>query len=150
VISRLRLAGEQWLGFTEEFSQHLVVNAENPKAARFLDDFNESLAKVRARGTHRLLMRCYGLESKTIWRVRLNGSGKFPVAVGTHEKSENARGFLIPPGTRAVVVQWSDHFKREKNFDVRQEMREKSRLRILEGPLEDQILWVPNRFISFE
>ncbi len=41
-------------------------------------------------------------------------------------------------------------FERESQFNIHKAIYEKTRVKILEGPLENQLLWVPNMFLSYE
>lgn len=128
---------------------HLIALKENAEAAQFIERFNESLRKLRSSGIHRELISCYDVMPDSFFQVRLIGPSSFPLAIGT-VKTDDKKGFLIPRGTRAVVVEWHKSFTEESDFDIHTDVYSKSRVKILEGPLKDHLLYVPNMFLSFE
>ena len=130
-------------------SVHLMAPKGDAKAKQFIDRFNKSLARIRSSGVHRELTSRYQVRSESMFMVRLIGPSNLPVAIGTINP-EDKKGFLIPRGTSAVVVEWNTLFTEEGDFDVHTDMYEKSRVKILEGPLKDHLLWVPNMFLTFE
>ena len=118
-------------------------------AEKIMARFNESLSKILSSGIEQKLLHLYQIQPEVPFTVRLIGPSNFPLAIGTIEEDAR-RGFLIPRGTSAVVVQWNDLFWVEGDFDAHKDIYKKSRVKILEGPLKDRLLWVPNMFLSFE
>jgi polar amino acid transport system substrate-binding protein len=130
---------------------HLIAPKGNEAAAKFIERFDKSLSKIQASGLHRELISRYQVKTESLFKVRLTGAGNFPLAVGTIEKDpKNKKGFLIPRGTSAIVIECNQVFTKEGEFSVHKDIYEKSRVKILEGPLKDHLLWVPNMFLSFE
>ncbi len=136
-------------GLNYPSSLHLIAPKAEPDRTAFMRQFNESLKQIRSSGIHREFLSRYEVETQTAYKVKLTGWSTFPLAVGTLEKDAK-EGFLIPRGTEAIVVEWHPLFLKESDFDIHKEMFEKSRVKILEGPLKDRLLWVPNMFLSFE
>lgn len=127
----------------------LIARKEQPSTKQFFTAFNRSLTTIKNRGLLRKISNQYAMIQNNAASVRLIGSGNFPLAFGSIDK-DSELGFLIPRNSRAAVVEWNVLFENETGFDIHKAIYEKTRVKILEGPLENQLLWVPNMFLSYE
>lgn len=144
------LAGE---AFRWTRTVHLLVPRTHPQAAELVAAFDAALARLRARGVPAaLLAEALGPDTGPVANlvVQLTGSDSFPVIVGFPEADRRDRGVLIPKGTRAVVEDWSPRFREPGPVEVSEAMYERSRVTILEGPLEGRSLWVYNLYIEVD
>jgi len=132
---------------------HLLVPRSHPEASELVAAFDAALARLRASGVpEALLTEALGPDTGPVANlvVRLTGSDSFPVIVGFPEADGTDRGVLIPKGTRAVVEDWSPRFREPGPVEVSEAMYERSRVTLLEGPLEGQSLWVYNLYIEVD
>lgn len=139
--------------FSESRSLRLVVPGSSPGGARFLREFNRALSRVREKGIDRILLAPYDSPSRTGTTVLLCSIEGHPVILATrgpgeHEQNPAIWKAQVPHGTRAEVLDWGRPFEGD-SFDVRSVGREKTRVRILEGPLKNEVLWVPCQFVAF-
>ena len=104
---------------------HLIALKGDSQAEEFITQFNNSLLKIENDGILHELMRRYRVKSDDWPEVRLIGPGNFPLAIGTIE-SNAEKGYLIPRGTRAVVIEWNSLFKEESDFDIKKDLYEKT------------------------
>jgi polar amino acid transport system substrate-binding protein len=152
-VERFYSSKQHLLGSFPQFSRtrtlHLIGAREDVKALDFIKQFNQTLQRVKKSGLDKQVEARYTGSDKSANLVKLSGPSNFPLAVGSLEKDLD-QGFLIPRGTRAIVVSWDPLFNQQGEFDAHKDMYQRSRVKILEGPLKDHLLWVPNLFLSFE
>jgi polar amino acid transport system substrate-binding protein len=130
---------------------YLIAGRNNPENAAFIERFNDVLGKLRKAGDIDRILERYLSEDELVFEVRLTTINSYPLIFGTPNNEENiSEGLLIPRGTHAIVVSWHKSFHELGQLDVQRQMREKSLVKIMEGPLKGELLWVPNIFISFE
>ncbi len=130
---------------------YLIAGRKNTENAAFIERFNAALSKLRSAGEIDRILEHYRRQSQLVFEVRLTTTNSYPLIFGTHNNEANTtKGLLIPRGTHAVVVSWHESFRQPRELDVQRQMREKSLVKIMEGPLKGELLWVPNIFISFE
>ncbi len=130
---------------------YLIASRKNSENEAFIKRFNTELAKLRDAGEIDRIIERHRREGQLVYEVRLTTTSSYPLIFGTPDNEKNSpEGLLIPRGTRAVVVSWHASFREPGELDVQRQMREKSLVKIMEGPLRGQLLWVPNIFISFE
>ena len=125
------------------FSKRLV-----DERGELLDCVNERLRYLQHHTAQKRLALLMGLDNDQNFDVILDGPSDYPVAVGT-ETVDSESGFLIPWGTRALVLSWDDAFLSRQNVGDRQLVYRKTEVRLLDGPLRGRVLWVPNRFLRY-
>lgn len=132
-------------------TMHLIVK-KNTQNQRFIKKFNNSLKEIKRNGKyHKVLLqnRKY-LEPNISNFVKLvNNTEAFPMVTATL-KRDSVKKFMIPRGTKAIVLQWSKHFIKEGNIKIFDEMFKKTKVKIINGPLKGKILFVDNMFIEIE
>ena len=128
---------------------HFVVGRSLPEAAVFMKSFNQSLKRIKAEGVYRRLIEEHELAYNRKKLVRLQAVDSFPMVVG-FERADDKNGYLLPRGTLALVLQWSDRFLTKGSVKMYDQMFVKSKVRILDGPLKGRILYVDNIYIEFE
>ncbi|MGD2133633.1 MAG: transporter substrate-binding domain-containing protein [Maricaulaceae bacterium] len=112
-----------------------------------VDRFNAALAVVRdVTSVDRILEQTTGdfLERRI---VRLTDPGAFSLVTGKFSP-DSAESVIIPRGATAVVVDWSANFETPEVTTVHRQMNEYTRVRLLNGPLKDEVLYVRNMFIE--
>jgi hypothetical protein len=110
-----------------------------------MDDHLSYLSRHSAQARMSAIM---GLDQDAGFDVVLDGPSEYPVAVGT-EAPDSEAGFLLPRGTRALVLAWDDAFVTRQAVGDRQLMYRKTQVKILDGPLRGRVLWVPNLFLRY-
>ncbi len=132
-------------------TMHLIVK-KNTQNQKFIKKFNNSLKEIKRNGKYHkvlLLNRKY-LEPNISNFVKLvNNTEAFPMVTATL-KRDSVKKFMIPRGTKAIVLQWSKHFIKEGNIKIFDEMFKKTKVKIINGPLKGKILFVDNMFIEIE
>lgn len=132
-------------------TMHLIVK-KNIQNQKFIKKFNNSLKEIKRNGKyHKVLLqnRKY-LEPNISNFVKLvNNTEAFPMVTATL-KRDSVKKFMIPRGTKAIVLQWSKHFIKEGNIKIFDEMFKKTKVKIINGPLKGKILFVDNMFIEIE
>lgn len=113
-----------------------------------LECVNDRLRYLQRHTAQTRLAVMMGLDNDENFDVILDGPSEFPVAVGT-ETVDSESGFLIPRGTRALVLSWDDAFVTKQNVGDRQLMYRKTEVKLLDGPLRGRVLWVPNLFLRY-
>ncbi len=130
---------------------YLIASRKNPENEAFIKRFNSALGKLTDSGAVQRIVERHRQQQQLVYEVRLTTTSSYPLIFGTPNNEKNSQqGLLIPRGTRAVVVSWHESFREPGELDVQRQMREKSLVKIMEGPLRGELLWVPNIFISFE
>ena len=132
-------------------TMHLIVK-KNTQNKKFINEFNNSLKEIKKNGKYHKIL----LENKQYLEpylsdfVRLvNNTEAFPMVTATL-KRDSVKKFMIPRGTKAIVLQWSKHFIKEGNIKIFDEMFKKTKVKIINGPLKGKILFVDNMFIEIE
>lgn len=109
---------------------------------------DERLSYLRGHDAQHRLAVAMGLDRGPGFDVVLDGPADYPVAVGT-ETVDREEGFLVPRGTRALVLTWDDAFVSRQDIGDRQLMYRKTQVKLLDGPLRGRVLWVPNLFLRY-
>ena len=125
------------------FSKRLV-----DERGGLLECVNDRLRYLQRHTAQKRLAVLMGLDKDQNFDVILDGPSEYPVAVGT-ETVDGDRGFLIPRGTRALVLSWDGAFLSKQNVGDRQLMYRKTEVKLLDGPLRGRVLWVPNLFLRY-
>ncbi len=68
-------------------SLHLIASRANPESERFIEQFNDSLKKIRETGVYDEIISKHRLSQEQIFEVRLAGPSSYPLVVGTVEKN---------------------------------------------------------------
>ncbi|NIR50951.1 transporter substrate-binding domain-containing protein [candidate division KSB1 bacterium] len=141
--------------YSEEYVYFIVSKSES-RNKRFIEAFNRSLRKIRQNGVYNDIVNSYYDQALDRYvgqsqtrLVRLTASDSFPLILG-RENVDDKETYLIPKGTRAVVVEWSTRFLEKGKFKIYDEMFKKTRVKLMEGPLKGKTLWVNNLHIEFE
>jgi polar amino acid transport system substrate-binding protein len=140
---------------------HLVLPSKGPSGQmgrcdfRFLYDFNDALGRIKQKGIYDELTGRYRINTGKKFKVILVSTPRHPLIAGVKDRDDDVSDeqtpkVIIPHGTRAMVIQWSDRFTTAGTFTIENEMLNKTQVRLLEGPLKNRILWVPNVYISLK
>lgn len=128
---------------------YIIFNKTNIKA---LNDFNKGLEKIKSNGKYKEII----LKNNNIINTNLsnvinlvNNTESFPMVIAT-EKINDKEKYIIPRGTKAVVLEWSKHFKQKGNLKIYNEMFKKTKVKIVNGPLKGKILYVENMYIEID
>jgi len=81
--------------------------------------------------------------------VTLSNIDQFPVVVAS-ENENSVERFIIPRGTKALVIKWSDNFLTAGNFNIFDVMYKKTKVKIINGPLQGRELYIDNMYIEIE
>ena len=157
---------------------YFLMPKSEPANEKLIDEFNESLLKLKQNGIISAITLSYAEpETKSTGLVTLDGPASHPLVIG-YEPTNNSNqcpmnsqstwlpfatkrkefqqpydencGYLIPKRTRALVIEWGEPFITPGNVKIHNQILQKSRVRILQGPLKDKELYVANIYISFE
>lgn len=135
--------------FVSTDSMHLILK-KNKQNKKFMDKFNESLQKIKKNGKYKIIL----LNNRSLINASLasvvklvNNIEAFPMVVAT-DTINSKKKYMIPRGTKAIVVEWSKHFKEKGNIKVYDEMFKKTKVKIVNGPLKGRILYVENMYIE--
>ena len=125
-----------------------------------LQDFNQGLDNLRDNkggGVYAKLIAPYDTPTKVRGHMVLRATDKYPLIVGTMTQDGDLRDprtdkVLIPDHTPAIVVEWGTPFEQIGKFDLdlADPWHYRSRVRLLDGPAKDIVVWVPSLFLSFE
>ena len=130
---------------------HLILK-KNKKNKKILDEFNTSLRELKKSGKYKKII----LENNTLIEANLssviklvNNTESFPMVIAT--ESENSKEkYIIPRGTKAIVIKWSQYFKEKGKIKIYDEMFKKTKVKIVNGPLKGKILYVENMYIEID
>jgi polar amino acid transport system substrate-binding protein len=134
---------------TDEHTVHFLMR-NNPENQNLMKQFNESLKKVKDSSLFEELKERYDTRQDYQRVVRLTGTDSFPIVVGTKTKTEKTNAFVIPNRTRAIVLEWGTRFLEAGPVSLHEHKLMKSKVRLLEGPLKGEILYVHSLYINFE
>lgn len=126
---------------------HVLFPKVRSTALRDRDDFNASLKKVLATGYSQILNRFNSADVKARRIVRLSDPGSFAL-VTAKANLQSRESFIIPRGSKAVVVTWSKNFETQEITTVHEQMSRYTRVKLLNGPLRGRLVWVRNMFIE--
>ncbi len=136
-------------GITSKQHVYLIVSKQNPGNKAFINQFNASLKRIKTEGIYDQILDTHDLENGGTRLVRLNGLDSFPM-IRARENRDDDDAYILPRGTRAIVLQWSERFLKKGKFKMYDEMFNLTRVRIIEGPLKGKVLFVENMYIEFE
>lgn len=126
---------------------HLLFPKSQPDAEANRDAFDKKLDAVIASGFRQVLQRRNNDEIRSRRIVRLTDPGSF--ALVTAKDSPDAKeSFIIPRGSRALVVDWSKNFTEKMVTTVFEQMQRYSRVQLINGPLKGRLVYVRNMFIE--
>lgn len=137
--------------FRTKDSLYLIVPT-NKQNEQFLKIFNSSLEKLKHIGIYKKII----LENRSLIDTSLssvvklvNNVDAFPMVVGT-DTIDSKQKYIIPRGTKAIVLKWSKHFKQKGLLKIYDEMFKKTKVKIVNGPLKGKILYIENMFIEID
>ncbi len=133
-------------GLSSREGLHLIM-APSSANRDFLRRFNEALRKVKQSSFYKTLKSKFREGNPVPLTVVLKQAGSYAMVFG-REQHTDSESFLIPAGSRAVVLQWSPHFQAKGSLDLDREAEAFSRVKLLDGPLKGKLLYVPNRFLQ--
>lgn len=81
--------------------------------------------------------------------VTLSSIDQFPIVLATKNR-KGVKRFILPRGTKASVIEWSPYFLNAGIFNVFDELSNKTKVKIINGPLKGKMLWVDNMYIEIE
>lgn len=136
-------------GVTSKQHVYLIASKRNPGNKSFIDQFNTSLERINTEGIYNQILETFDFENGGTRLVRLNGLDSFPM-IRARENKEDDDAYILPRGTRAIVLEWSERFLKKGKFKMYDEMFNLTRVRIIEGPLKGKVLFVENMYIEFE
>jgi len=128
---------------------HVLASKDRPENGPLIEDLDEALEQMETSGVVASIVTRYDARRQFDEVVRLQGSDKFPIVTGFKTRKDS-EGYLIPNGTRAIVVDWGDGFLKTGPVDVTSQMFTKSKVRLLDGPLKGHELFVNSLYITFE
>lgn len=139
------------------------VASKTSSNKEFIKKFNKSLQTLSENGIcDEIKRRNYDPDlglfkgEKQTGVVRLSATDAFPLILGRKKQREKGKernenpAYLIPKGTRAIILEWSDKFLEPDNVEIHEQMFAETRVLLLEGPLKGYSLWVKNLHIEFE
>lgn len=145
---------------------HFIVSKTGTNSRnneQFINKFNESLLTLQENGIYdEIKRRSYDPDlnlykgEKQTGVVRLNAKDSFPLILGRKEQREKGKernenpAYLIPNGTRAIILEWSEKYWKADKFEIHDQMFAETQVQLLEGPLKGDSLWVKNLHIEFE
>jgi ABC-type amino acid transport substrate-binding protein len=148
------------------------ITKKTEDSQAMIDQFNASLEKLLNNDFIAAIERKYqeqGTDSSGF--VRLIGPDSFPLVVAYESIDSEVQcpsqtrfwprqndqlvydencGYLIPKGTRALVVEWGEPFTQPGQVEINEQLLKPSRVKILEGPLKNKELYISNVYIEFE
>lgn len=150
-------------GLSSKETVHFIASKSDPANQKFIEKFNNALAKIRENGIYENIKRqrydpdldLYQGEKQT-GVVRLNATDAFPLILARENRTEknverrDSPAYLIPNGTRAIVLEWSEKFWQADKFEIHDQMFSESQVQLIEGPLKGRSLWTKNLHIQFE
>ena len=80
--------------------------------------------------------------------IRIGPYGDYPIAYGSLKDIIDGKKFMIPNGTKAVVLKWNTNYSKLKGPFARLDMNERSQVKILNGPLRGKILFIAHVHIN--
>lgn len=126
---------------------HVLFPKVNSNAESDRDGFNASLKKIQETGIQQSMKTLNTRDVKARRIVKLSDPGSF--ALVTAKKSlQSDKSYIIPRGSKALVVEWSRNFKVGLKTTVHQQMNQYTKVRLLNGPLRGHIVYVRNMFIE--
>lgn len=128
------------------------IASKNKKNKNLIEKFNVSLKEIKRKGEYKeiLLKNRETLKAYLSNVIRLtNNTETFPMVVASSNPSSKKK-YIIPRGTKAVVLQWSEHFTNEGKLKIYDEMFKKTKVQIINGPLKGKIVFVENMYIEIE
>lgn len=130
---------------------HLVLK-KSEKNIKLLKKFNTSLNELKNIGKYKeiILKNRQLIEANLSNVIKLvNNTESFPMVIAT-ETPDSKEKYIIPRGTKAIVLNWSKHFKKKGNLKIYDEMFKKTRVKIVNGPLKGKILYIENMYIEID
>lgn len=124
---------------------YFIADRDRPGAEAFVAELDQELRRLELAGFLDQLLDRAGRDSR--WVVRLEGNDSFPLVVG-HRERDDDEAILIPNGTRAVVFEWAERFQLPGPVRVHRDMFVKSRVRLLDGPMRGETVWVQSLYIQ--
>jgi hypothetical protein len=126
---------------------HLMVSDRNPQNREFLNALDKSLERMKASGD--FIHRLEKLQEKKLPVVRIEDPSN-PFAFGMKKGAgAEERGFLLPRGTMAEVVQWPQAILKDHSLRLNPSefVGHWAVVRILNGPHKGRVLRVQVQYI---
>lgn len=126
--------------------------AKNNKNQKLLKRFNSSLEELKIQGKYKeiILKNNQLINAHLSNEIKLvNNTDSFPVVVAT-DTLDSKEHYMLPRGTKAIVLEWSKHFKEKGNLKIYDEMFKKTKVRVINGPLKGKVLFVENMYIEID
>jgi len=127
-----------------------ILFNKTPANQKMLKMFNEGLKAIKLNGQYKKII----LQNSDVLNTDLsnyvnlvNNTESFPMVVATEEKNSKEK-YMIPRGTKAIVLEWSPHFREKSDLKIYDEMFKTTKVKILNGPLRGKILYVENMYIE--
>ena len=127
-----------------------ILFNKNDKNKKAIQEFNNGLKTIKLNGKYKEII----LKNSDVINTDLsnfvnliNNTESFPMVVAT-EKRNSKEKYIIPRGTKAIVLEWSTHFKQKGNLKIYDEMFKKTKVKIVNGPLRGKILYIENMYIE--
>ncbi len=135
---------------------HLLIHKDRENAAEELRQFNDSLAQIRATRLPERLKRRARDDTRDRHFVMLTDPAAFSLvtarlpesASASCDTARNGGSVTVPRGTRAIVLDWSDNFEGQHSLSVNSQLQALSKVRVLNGPLKDEVVCVQSMFIE--
>ncbi len=128
-----------------------LISSVNSKNRVFMEKFNNALDSLKKSGKYdEILFKNQELLNPTISDyVRLVSNSSFPIVVAS-ETLNSQEKYMLPTGTKAIVLEWSEYFKKPGIIKFYDEMLKKTKVRIINGPLKGKILYIENMYIQID
>ncbi len=132
-------------------TMHLLIK-KSQKNQKTMQEINKALKNIKQNGkyTEIILNNREIIEANFSDVIKLvNNTETFPMVVAS-KSLDSKEKFIIPRGTKAVVLKWSEHFLKPANIKIYDEMFKKTKVKIIDGPLRGQVLYVDNMYIEID
>ncbi|MCF8222973.1 MAG: hypothetical protein K9J25_07475 [Bacteroidales bacterium] len=116
----------------------------SPKVSdEFIGSINDAISTCTSTEYYRSLIARVNSPATSLTEAYLNNPGQSPVYAFSDPGNKDP-DYVLPPNTRVVVIQWNRIFTRKigQNIGIPSQLR--SRVKILNGPLEGKVVWVEN------
>lgn len=126
-----------------------LLAQKGPQGEEIIARFNSGLKEIRSNGLYKQLVTAPLPEESVPRDVQLTDPGTFPLIVASRERKSDET-LVLPRGTAARVVQWSQNFHAPERTTLREQLNQMSLVMIMDGPQRGELLWVKNVFIALD
>ena len=137
--------------FISKDSLHFLFH-KSKNSEKLLEIFNNSLDKLIKNGKYKkiILKNKHLINAYLANEVKLvNNTESFPMVLATDTPNSKEK-YMLPRGTKAIVLEWSKYFKEKGKLKIYDEMFKKTKVRIINGPLRGKVLFVENMYIEID